>query len=95
MARVIQVRNAPVEFAAHWPGLPRPGLSLTKLVLLEPEHLASRAQVVHDNACMTRETKAKVQARVEGARSSLRADLAVMWPGPVRSAGNLVGPQLG
>ena len=36
-------------------------LSLTKYMLRELEHLAKRAQVVHDNAAVIRETQAKVR----------------------------------
>jgi hypothetical protein len=37
------------------------GLSLTRYMLREMEHLAKRAQVVHNNAAVIRETQAKVR----------------------------------
>ncbi len=39
------------------------GLSLTRYMLRELEHLAKRAQIVQDNAAVIRRTQAKIQGR--------------------------------
>jgi len=41
------------------------GLSLTRYMLRELEHLAKRAQVVQADAAVIRRTQAKVRGRVE------------------------------
>lgn len=48
--------------------LPTPrgrGLSLTRYMLRELNQLAQRAQVVHGNAALIRDTQARVQGRVD------------------------------
>lgn len=59
--RVIQIRDVPddVHDALQKAAQAR-GLSLTRYMLRELEQLARRAQVVHDNAAVVRETQARV-----------------------------------
>jgi len=65
MSRVIQIRDVPDEVHAALIGAAKVrGLSLTRYMLQEIEHLAKRAQVVHDNAAVARETQARVRGRV-------------------------------
>lgn len=58
----MQIRDVPDDVhdalteAAH-----AQGLSLTRYMLRELEHLAKRAQVVSDNAAVIRQTQASVQ----------------------------------
>lgn len=66
MARVIQIRDVPddvhkvlAEAAAA------EGLSLTRYMVRELEHLARRAQVVHSNAAVVRQTQAQVRGDVD------------------------------
>jgi hypothetical protein len=75
MPRVIQIRDVPeavhhalVEDAGAQ------GLSLTKYLLRELEHLANRAQVVHANAAVVRQAQATVRggASREAILSALR-----------------------
>jgi len=66
MARVIQIRDVPDDVHDALRGAAEArGLSLTKYMLHELEHLAKRAQVVHDNAAVVRETQAEVRGRVD------------------------------
>ncbi len=72
MAKVIQIRDVPDEVhEALASAAQARGLSLTKYMLRELEHLATRAQVVHSNAGVIRETQAKVHARLD--RSTILA----------------------
>lgn len=66
MSRVIQIRDVPddIHDALKCAAEAR-GLSLTRYMLHEMGHLARRAQVVHDNAAVARETYANVQGRVD------------------------------
>lgn len=64
MSKVMHIRDVPddvhdtlVEAAEAQ------GLSLTKYVRRELEHLAQRAQIVRDNAASIRRTQARVQGR--------------------------------
>lgn len=64
MSKVMHIRDVPddvhdalVEAAAA------EGLSLTRYMLRELEHLAKRAQVVQNNDAVIRRTQAKVQGR--------------------------------
>ena len=66
MSRVIQIRGVPddvhdglVDAAAAQ------GLSLTRYLVRELEHLARRAQMVDANAAVIRQTQAKVRGRVD------------------------------
>ena len=66
MSRVIQIRDVPDEVHDALTGAAEArGLSLTKFMLRELEHLAERGQVVHDNAVVARETRSKVRGRVD------------------------------
>ena len=65
MARVIQIRDVPDEVHdALTDAAQAQGLSLTRYLLREMEHLAKRAQVVQDNAAVIRATQTKVRGRV-------------------------------
>lgn len=66
MSRVIQIRDVPdaVHEALREAAEAR-GLSLTRYVLGEPERLAWRAQVVHDNAVIAREAQARVRGHLD------------------------------
>ncbi len=62
MSRVIQIRSVPNSVhAALTEAAQAQGLSLTRYLLRELEHLAKRAQVVQNNAVVIRETQAEVQ----------------------------------
>jgi uncharacterized protein (DUF1778 family) len=64
MSRVIQIRDVPDEVHdALSDAAEAQGLSLTRFMLRELEHLAKREQVIHDNAAVIRETQAKVRGR--------------------------------
>lgn len=64
MSRVIQIRDVPDEVHdALFDAAKSEGLSLTRYMLRELEHLAKRAQVVHNNADVIRETQARVRGR--------------------------------
>lgn len=63
MSKVIQIRGVPDEVHDTLAEEARAqGLSLTSYMLRELEHLAKRAQLVHDNAAVIRQTQARVQA---------------------------------
>jgi uncharacterized protein (DUF1778 family) len=65
VSRVIQIRDVPDDVHdALAEAAEAQGLSLTRYMLRELEHLAKRAQMVHDNAATVRETQAKVRGRV-------------------------------
>lgn len=64
MSRVIQIRDVPDEVHdALFEAAKSEGLSLTRYMLRELEHLAKRAQMVHNNADVIRETQARVRGR--------------------------------
>ena len=66
MSRVIQIRDVPDDVhEALAEAAAAEGLSLTRYMVRELEHLATRAQVVHANAAVVRETQAKVRGRVD------------------------------
>jgi hypothetical protein len=66
MARVIQIRDVPDEVHDALVGAAAAqGLSLTKYLLRELDHLAGRAEAVAHNAAVVRETQALVQGRVD------------------------------
>ncbi|MCO5330985.1 MAG: hypothetical protein M9961_12990 [Ilumatobacteraceae bacterium] len=68
MPRVIQIRDVPDDVhdlladAAE-----SQGLSLTRYMLRELEHIARRTQAVHANAAVIRDTQARVRGRVDRA----------------------------
>jgi uncharacterized protein (DUF1778 family) len=66
MPRVIQIRDVPDEVhdALRQAAQAR-GLSLTRYMLSELQQLATRAQVVHDNATVVRSTQARVRGGVD------------------------------
>jgi hypothetical protein len=64
--KVIQIRAVPDEVHEALAGAAREqGLSLTKYMLRELEHLARRAQTLKQNAAVIRETQAKVKGDVD------------------------------
>ncbi len=64
MPKVVQIRDVPDEVHnALAEAAQAQGLSLTKYVLRELEHLAQRPQVVRHNATTIRQTQQKVQGR--------------------------------
>jgi len=66
MPRVIQIREVPDEVhEALLEASQVQGLSLNKFMLRELEHLARRAQAVHHNATVIRETQAKVRGQAD------------------------------
>ena len=66
MARVIQIRDVPDEVhEALVDAAAAEGLSLTRYMVRELEHLARRSQVVLANAAVVRETQAKVRGRID------------------------------
>lgn len=66
MPRVIQIRDVPDDVHdALADAAAAEGLSLTRYMRRELEHLASRAQVVHENAAVIRLTQAKVRGHVD------------------------------
>ena len=66
MSRVIQIRDVPDDVHdALADAAQAQGLSLTRYMLRELEHLAKRAQAVHANAIVIRETQAKVRGHVD------------------------------
>lgn len=71
---MIQIRDVPddVHDALTEAAAAR-GLSLTRFMLSEMEHLAKRAQVVRDNAAVVRATQARVRGGVD--RQSILAAL--------------------
>lgn len=65
MSRVIQIRDVPDDVHEALVGAAEArGLSLTRYMLRELEHLARQAQAVRDNAAVIRETQARVGGRV-------------------------------
>lgn len=66
VSRVIQIRDVPddVHVALREAAEAR-GLSLSKYMLGELRQLAKRAQVVHDNAAVVRNTQARVRGGVD------------------------------
>ncbi len=66
MPRVIQIRDVPDDVHdALVDAAQAHGLSLTRYMLRELEHLAKRAQAVHANAAVIRQTQAKVRGHVD------------------------------
>jgi uncharacterized protein (DUF1778 family) len=66
MSRVIQIRDVPDDVHdALADAAEAQGLSLTRYMLRELEHLAKRAQAVHANATVIRKTQAKVRGHVD------------------------------
>ncbi len=75
MSRVIQIRGVPENVHDALADAARSqGLSLTKYLLREVEQIAMRAQVVHHNAAVVRQTQAAVGGRAarESVLSALR-----------------------
>lgn len=68
MSKVIQIRDVPDDVHdALVAAAQAQGISLTRYVLRELEHLAKRAHVVHDNAAVIRKTQARVQGKPDRA----------------------------
>jgi uncharacterized protein (DUF1778 family) len=66
MPRVIQIRDVPDDVHdALTDAAVAQGLSLTRYMLRELQHLARRAQAVDANAAVIRQTQAKVRGRVD------------------------------
>lgn len=66
VSRVIQIRDVPDDVHdALTEAAEAQGLSLTRYMLRELEHLAKRAQAVETNAAVIRDTQAKVRGRVD------------------------------
>jgi uncharacterized protein (DUF1778 family) len=66
MSRVIQIRDVPDEVHdALVEAAEAQGLSLTRYMRRELEHLAQRAQTVQANASVIRATQAKVRGHVD------------------------------
>ena len=66
MARVMQIRDVPDDVhEALTDAAEAEGLSLTRYMLRELRHLASRAQAVQENAAVVRATQAKVRGHVD------------------------------
>lgn len=66
MPKVIQIRDVPDDVhGALAEAAQAQGLSLTRYVLRELQHLSRRAQVVDDNAAVIRATQAKVRGHVD------------------------------
>lgn len=64
MSKVMQIRDVPDEVHDALAQAARDqGLSLTKYILRELEHLARRPQVVRENAATIRRTQQKVKGR--------------------------------
>lgn len=64
MSKVMHIRDVPDEVHnALAEAAEAQGLSLTRYVRRELEHLAKRTQVVQDNAAVIRRTQARVQGR--------------------------------
>lgn len=64
MSKVLQIRDVPDDVHDALAEAARArGLSLTRYMLHELEHLAKRAQVVHDNADVIRRTQSQVQGQ--------------------------------
>ena len=66
MSRVIQIRDVPDDVHdALADAAKTQGLSLTRYMLRELEHLAKRSQAVHANATVIRQTQSKVRGHVD------------------------------
>jgi uncharacterized protein (DUF1778 family) len=66
MPKVIQIRDVPDDVhKALTHAAEASGLSLTKYMLRELEHLAKRAQIVQNNAASIRQTQSKVQGKMD------------------------------
>ncbi|MFV0259318.1 MAG: hypothetical protein ACK5PP_12825 [Acidimicrobiales bacterium] len=66
MPKVIQIRDVPDDVHdALTDAAQAQGLSLTRYMLRELEHIAKRAQTVRANAAVIRDTQTKVQGRVD------------------------------
>ena len=66
MSRVIQIRGVPDDVHdALVDAAAAQGLSLTRYLVRELEHLARRAQMVDANAAVIRQTQAKVRGHVD------------------------------
>ena len=64
--RVIQIRDVPDDVHdALADAAQAEGLSLTRYMLREMEHLATRSQAVHANAAVIRQTQARVRGHVD------------------------------
>lgn len=68
VSRVIQIRDVPDDVhEALVNAAEAHGLSLTRYMLRELEHLARRSEVVHANAAVIRQTQAAVRGHVDRA----------------------------
>lgn len=66
MSKVIQIRDVPDDVHdALADAAAAEGLSLTRYMRRELEHLAGRAQAVHANAAVIRQIQAKVRGHVD------------------------------
>ncbi|MGC1206889.1 MAG: hypothetical protein WA880_02920 [Ornithinimicrobium sp.] len=66
MSKVMQIRDVPDEVHdALAQTAKAQGVSLTKYVLRELEHLAARPQIVRENAASIRRTQQRVKGRPE------------------------------
>jgi uncharacterized protein (DUF1778 family) len=66
--RVIQIRDVPDDVHdALAEAAKAQGLSLTRYMLRELEHLAKRTEAVHANAAVIRQTQAMVRGQVDRA----------------------------
>lgn len=66
MTKVIQIRDVPTEVHEALAQAARAqGLSLTRYLLRELEHLARQSQVVRDNVKVVRRTQHEVQGRTD------------------------------
>lgn len=62
----MQIRDVPDEVHdALAEAAEAEGLSLTRYMLRELEHLAKRAQIVQDNAAVIRRTQSRVQSKAD------------------------------
>lgn len=77
MPKVMHIRDVPDDVhAALSEAAKAQGLSLTRYMLRELEHIAERPQIVRDNAMVARRTQAKV-----GGHASRDTILAVLHEG--------------
>lgn len=66
MSKVLHIRNVPDDVHdALAEAAQAQGLSLTRYMLRELEHLAKRAQIVQDNARVIRRTQSEVEGRAD------------------------------
>lgn len=66
MPRVIQIRDVPDDVhAALIEAAAAQGLSLTRYMLRELEHLADRSRAVQANAAVIRQTQSEVRGHVD------------------------------